>query len=68
MYGITPLTPAYGREYKSKAAVQADIDADRDFLTSDGKPINKEQLARLGLKKVEVRYAQLRKCAVVVIA
>lgn len=43
------LVPAYGRDYKSGKAVQADWDANKDFLICDmfspwdGKPINKEQ-------------------------
>lgn len=53
------LTPAYGRDYKSKAAVAADFDADKDFLL-DGKPINKSQIVPMGLKTVNIRYLRLR--------
>jgi hypothetical protein len=58
------LTPAYGRDYTSKAAILADFNADKDFLL-DGKPINKAQLIELGVKSVNVRYKQLRNVAVV---
>lgn len=57
------LTPAYGRDYKSKAEVQADWDADKDFIIADvhdrysGKPVNKSQLAG---RDVWIRYKQLR--------
>ena len=57
------LTPAYGREYKSKAAILADLLADRDFLM-DGKPVNKSQLLEMGIRNVNVRYKALRQVAV----
>jgi len=59
------LTPAYGRDYKSKKEVQADLDAGKDFLVSDmfspwdGKPVNKAQLLEQGLTSVMVRYKRL---------
>ena len=65
------LTPAYGRDYKSKAAVEADIKAGKDFIlneygsTWDGKPVNLEQLR--GCLKVNVRFGNLRKVAVVTV-
>jgi len=61
------LTPAYGRDYKSKKAIQADLDADKDFILNDpmsrwdGKPINKTQLLDAGHKEVIVRYGKMRK-------
>lgn len=64
------LTPAYGRDYKSRKAVEVDFFADRDFIIADmthpyeGKPVNRSQLAEEGLAQVNVRYAQLRKIAV----
>lgn len=44
------LSPAYGRDYKSKKAVLADWDANKDFIIENwnhpycGKPANKEQI------------------------
>ena len=59
------LTPAYGRDYTSKAKVQADLDADRDFiLQPEGRYINRAQLVELGKAEVRIRYAKLRKVAV----
>jgi hypothetical protein len=64
------LVPAYGRDYKSKAAVQADLDADTDFMIADasspwdGKPVNAAQLRESGETSVTIRYANLRKVAV----
>jgi hypothetical protein len=59
------LTPAYGRDYKSKAAIMADLDANKDFIfvrygdRHDGAYINKEQLLAEGIKEVRVRYKRL---------
>lgn len=56
------LIPAYGRDYKSKAAVQADMDAGKDFVVADffhpadGKMANREDLLREGITAVMVRY------------
>ena len=61
------LTPAYGRDYKSKAAVVADLKADKDFIIADitsrwcGKPANRSQLIEAGTRVVTVRYGKLRK-------
>ena len=61
------LTPAYGRDYKSKSAVLADFHANKDFLIADfghpyeGKPANKEQLKGY---TVTIRYSGLRKVLV----
>ena len=66
------LIPAYGRDYKSKAAVQVDLDAGKDFIIADisnrwdGKPINKADLSEYG--KVTIRYGRLRKVAVFEVA
>lgn len=61
------LTPAYGRDYKSKAQVLADFNADKDFIdqsfNSSGRYINKAQVP-VGAT-VQFRYAKLAKVAVV---
>jgi len=58
------LTPAYGRDYKSKKAVEADWLAEKDFIHQpSGKYINRQQFAR-GVW-VNIRYSQQRKIAVV---
>jgi hypothetical protein len=65
------LVPAYGRDYKSKASVQADLDADLDFTIADisspwnGRYVNKSQLVDAGYKQITVRYSRLRKVAVI---
>lgn len=67
------LTPAYGRDYQSEKAVQADFDLNRDFILNDltspwhGKPINRPQLVASGARQVTVRYANQRKVVVLTV-
>lgn len=67
------LLPAYGRDYRNKASVQADLDSNKDFILSDmrspwdGKPINRPQLVAEGVTTVRVRYAKQRKVAVLTV-
>ena len=63
------LSPAYGRDYKSKAMIQIDLRSDKDFILNDfsspwnGKPINRAQLLEMGEESVLIRYGSLRKIA-----
>lgn len=65
------LTPAYGRDYKSRKEIEADLNAGKDFIIADisspwdGKPVNKDGLIELGQTMVNVRYNKLRKVTVV---
>lgn len=62
------LTPAYGRDYKSKKEVEKDLHADKDFIANsfaDSTYINKSQIVKEGYKTVTVRYANLRKVTIV---
>ncbi len=65
---IATLTPAYGRDYKSKRAVLADWNAGKDFVYNDvrspwdGKYANKADLKG---QTVRLRYDRLRKLIVV---
>jgi len=58
------LTPAYGRDYKSKTAVLEDWNAGKDFIINDfsspwdGKPMDKDPNEH-GL--VQFRFGQLHK-------
>lgn len=60
------LTPAYGRDYTSKAAILADLRAGKDFVFNclfhpeDGRYCS---AADLKVGPFTVRYAQLRKVA-----
>ena len=60
---IPTLLPAYGRDYKSKAAILDDINNNKDFLVSSLYPslINRSQLITEGYKSIVVRYASQRK-------
>ena len=61
------LTPAYGRDYKSRAGIIEDLKANKDFLICDmsspydGKYVNAEQID----EDVTVRYGKLRKQTVI---
>ena len=63
------VVPAYGRDYKSKKAVLADLQANKDFVIADisnywdGKPASPRELAT-EYAEINVRYAKLRKVAV----
>lgn len=63
------LTPAYGRDYKSKKEIEADFAADKDFVANSyngsSTYINRPQLIETGVKTVNVRYGQLRKVTVI---
>jgi hypothetical protein len=65
------LTPAYGRDYKSKKAVMEDLLARKDFVLHDlmsvydGKVCNLDDLRRAGYTSVHVRYDALRKVLVI---
>jgi hypothetical protein len=65
------LIPAYGRDYKSKKAVLADWQADKDFIIADfsdpydGKPANHSDLTSAGVKTVKIRYKKLAQICVV---
>jgi len=64
------VIPAYGRDYKSKAAVLADYEAGKDFIIqdmfsgNDGRAVNKEDAVREGVQ-LKVRYAKLTKVVII---
>jgi len=63
------LTPAYGRDYRSKKAVLADWEADLDFIIATfnspwyGKPVNRSGLVG-SETTVNIRYSSLRRVLV----
>ena len=65
------LTPAYGRDYKSKKAIEEAFNNNVDFIIADitnpynGKPVNKSDLMGTGVREVFVRYGMLRKIAAI---
>ncbi len=65
------LTPAYGRDYKSKKAVMEDLLAGKDFVLHDfmssynGKVCDLDDLRKAGYASVHVRYDALRKVLVI---
>jgi hypothetical protein len=61
MFGLTPLVPAYGRDYKSKKAVEEDFYNNKDFKTPSGSYTNWTDLKKTGLTEIEIRYNKLMK-------
>ena len=58
-FGITPLVPAYGRDYSTVAQVKEAWLAEKDFETPTGQYINRQQF--LAGSQVPIRYHQLRR-------
>lgn len=63
---MSTLTPAYGRDYTSKAKLLEDFNADKDFIlnthTGRSLPINKSQItAESECTSVQFRYGKNRK-------
>lgn len=62
---IAHLTPAYGKDYKSRKEVISSLKGGADFLLNDvgspwyGKPINLPQLKEAGYTSFQVRYKRL---------
>jgi hypothetical protein len=65
------LTPANGRDYKSKKAVLEDLLVGKDFIVASvdspymGKPANRQSLLEFGVRMVSVRYNGLRRQVIV---
>ena len=65
MFGMFPLRPAFGRDYKSKKEIVAALDANKDFECANGSYIGKKELLKLGIKYAEIRYNKNRSCCTV---
>jgi hypothetical protein len=62
------LTPAYGRDYKSKNLAIKDFDAGKDFIVNGFGPgayASKEDLIQKGVKLVKIRFNKLTKVELV---
>jgi hypothetical protein len=65
------LQPAYGRDYKSKRAIEVALEDGKDFILNqygspwDGKYVSAGQLVDEGHDEVNVRYNGDRKVAVI---
>ena len=58
MFGVSPITPAYGREYKSLKAAQESLDRGEDFMTPFGQYVGVAELRTLKMSKIQVRYGK----------
>ncbi len=68
MFNQIDLQPTYGRDYKSKAALLADWEANKDFLESGtNRYVNRSDLERycIDIATINFRYGNLRKKLVV---
>ena len=65
MFGISPIIPAFGRDYRGLKALEIDFNKGLDFINASGQAINKDNLLCLGLKTIQVRYGKLRKTAMI---
>ena len=65
MFGISPICPAYGRDYKNLKDLEADFNADKDFITPAGQYINKSQIIQEGMTSIQVRYAKKKKTTMI---
>ena len=61
LFGVEPLSGAYGRDYTSIKAAQADFDAGKDFRTAGGSYVGKSELANDGVTQIDIRYAKNQK-------
>lgn len=66
------LTPAYGRDYKSRKEVEADWEANKDFLVAtigpdSGRYINKQDAKQAGVSMVKIRYDRMTKVTVIAV-
>lgn len=68
LFGIEPLTPAHGRDYTSEAALLADFNANKDFLTPRGQYTSKDDLAGMGVTSINARYKKSTECVVLVVS
>jgi len=61
MFGLVPLMPAYGRDYKTLGEAQADFNKNKDFRTPSGPYTNKSDLEKLhpDMEDIRVRFDRL---------
>jgi hypothetical protein len=62
------VVPAYGRDYKSKAALLADWESDKDFAVADMSSsgyINRSDAIACGVTQVTARYQRQTKLLII---
>jgi hypothetical protein len=61
------LSPAYGREYKSRLGIWSDLMDNKDFVCNPGRKgtyVNLPQLIELKVTEFNVRYSRMTKITV----
>jgi len=61
-FGVTPLVPAYGRDYATETEVREAWEAEKDFQTPGGQLIDRQQFEPGS--KVPIRCRRQHKVAV----
>ena len=56
---------AYGRIYKNQKQIKADYKSNLDFVLDSGRPVNKSDLEKMGIKWLNVRYKNDRSVCVI---
>ena len=70
---VSTLTPAFGRDYKSKRAVLEDFEANKLFIIADvfhpdsGRTCSRSDLQKDAQRTVNIRYNRLTRIAVVTV-
>ncbi len=62
MFGVFPLVPAHGRDYKTANDVKADWLAGKDFKMASGQYCSVRDFPG---RSVTIRYAQMRRFTVI---
>lgn len=66
MFGLSPLSPTYGRDYKNQKDCLADFNANKDFKTPTGQVTTKDEIHALypTLEYIKLRYGRLTKLVI----
>ena len=58
MFGIEPLTPAYGRDFKDVAQFKRVLLSGADVTTANGEYCSIRDLRRMGITSIQVRFGK----------
>ncbi len=58
MFGIEPLVPAYGRDYKTVEEFKVALLAGTDFQTAFGQYCSIRDLYKMGIQTIRVRWGR----------
>ncbi len=58
LFGVEPLVPAYGRDYKNDAQVRDALLGGTDFRTAGGQYCSIRDLREMDVQSIQVRYGR----------